>query len=109
MADTVRRLNLDIGSTRAFTSPVYQIELALVGRLLSQDPSLYADILQMNPFVPDVLSVCTSSAGNLSRIVDSDNPALFREFFEANSRHFGVYTNEGMTTTDALIEYMVNR
>ena len=109
MADTVRRLNMDIESTRAFTSPVYQIELALVGRLLSQDPSLYADILQMNPFVPDVLSVCTSSAGNLSRIVDSDNPTLFREFFEANSRHFGAYAGEGMTTTDALIEFMVNR
>jgi prephenate dehydrogenase len=109
MADSVRRLGVEIETTKAFTSPVYQIELALVGRLLSQDPSLYADILQMNPFVPDVLSVCTSSAGNLSRIVGSDDPALFREFFEANSRHFGAYTNEGMTTTDALIEYMVNR
>ena len=109
MADSVRRLGVDIETTRAFTSPVYQIELALVGRLLSQDPSLYADILQMNPFVPEVLSVCTSSAGNLSLIVDSNDPALFREFFEANSRHFGAYTGEGMTTTDALIEYMVNR
>jgi prephenate dehydrogenase len=109
MADTVRRLGIDIETTKAFTSPVYQIELALVGRLLSQDPSLYADILQMNPFVPDVLSVCTSSAGNLSQIVDSNDSELFREFFEANSRHFGAYTEEGMTTTDALIEYMVNR
>ncbi len=52
MADSVRRLGIDIETTRAFTSPVYQIELSLVGRLLSQDPSLYADILQQNPFVP---------------------------------------------------------
>lgn len=109
MADSVRRLGIDIETTRAFTSPVYQIELALVGRLLSQDPSLYADILQLNPFVPEVLSVCSSSAGDLRRIVDSDNPALFREFFIANSRHFGAWAAEGMTTTDALIEYMVNR
>jgi prephenate dehydrogenase len=109
MADSVRRLGIGIETTRAFTSPVYQIELALVGRLLSQDPSLYADILQQNPFVPDVLSVCTSSAGDLRRIVNSKDPALFREFFEANSRHFGAYGEEGMSTTDALIEYMVNR
>lgn len=109
MADSVRRLGIDIETTRAFTSPVYQIELALVGRLLSQDPSLYADILQMNPYVPEVLSTCTSSAGDLSRIVDSDDPALFREFFAANSRHFGAYAREGMTTTDALIDYLVNR
>ena len=109
MADSVRRLGIDIETTRAFTSPVYQIELALVGRLLSQDPSLYADILQMNPYVPEVLSACTSAAGDLSRIVASNQSELFREFFVADSRHFGTWAAEGMTTTDALIEYMVNR
>jgi prephenate dehydrogenase len=109
MADSVRRLGIDIESTRAFTSPVYQLELSLIGRLLSQDPSLYADILQENPFVPEVLSVCTSSAEDLARIVTVGDPAQFREFFEANSRHLGAYCAEGMKTTDALIEYMVNR
>jgi prephenate dehydrogenase len=109
MAESVRRLGIDIESTRAFTSPVYQIELSLVGRLLSQDPSLYADILQENPFVPEVLSVCTSSAEVLTGIVTSGDPVQFREFFEANSRHLGTYCDEGMKTTDALIEYMVNR
>jgi len=109
MADTVRRLGIDIETTRAFTSPVYQIELALVGRLLSQDPELYADILQMNPFVHDVLAACTCSAGDLSRIIESEDPARFREFFSQNSSHFGTYAKEGMTITDALIDYMVNR
>ena len=109
MADSVRRLGLDIETTLAFTSPVYQIELSLVGRLLSQDPSLYADILQQNPFVPDVLSVCTSSARDLDDIVNSKDPERFREFFQRNSRHLGKYCDEGMKTTDALIESMVNR
>jgi prephenate dehydrogenase len=109
MADSVRRLGIDIETTRAFTSPVYQIELSLVGRLLSQDPSLYADILQQNPFVPEVLSICTSSAEELSRIVKTRDPELFREFFNNNARHLGAYCDEGMRTTDSLIECMVNR
>ncbi|MDD1695849.1 MAG: prephenate dehydrogenase/arogenate dehydrogenase family protein [Methanoregula sp.] len=109
MADSVRRLGLDIETTRAFTSPVYQIELSLVGRLLSQDPALYADILQMNPFVPDVLSICTSSADDLCEIVNSKDPERFREFFLRNSRHLGKYCDAGMKTTDALIESMVNQ
>jgi prephenate dehydrogenase len=109
MADSIRRLNIDINTTRAFTSPVYQIELSLVGRLLSQDPSLYADILQQNPFVPEVLSVCTSSAENLSAIVSSKDPAQFSDFFLSNSRHLGAWCDEGMKTTDALIGCMVNR
>ena len=105
MAESVRRLGVDIESTKTFTSPVYQLELSLVGRLLSQDPSLYADILQQNPYVPEVLSACTESAETLTRIVASEDPAQFREFFEANSRHLGAYCDEGMKTTDALIEY----
>jgi len=109
MAESIRRLGIDIKTTRAFTSPVYQIELSLVGRLLSQDPSLYADILQQNPFVPRVLSLCTSSAENLRNIVASKDPAQFSDFFLANSRHLGTYCDEGMKTTDTLIEYMVNR
>jgi prephenate dehydrogenase len=109
MADSVRRLGIDIETTRAFTSPVYQIELSLVGRLLSQDPSLYADILQKNPFVPEVLSICTSSAENLRRIVDTRDPALFKEFFLQNTRHLGDYCDDGMQMTDDLINYMVNR
>ena len=109
MAESIRRLGIDIESTKSFTSPVYQLELSLVGRLLSQDPSLYADILQQNPYVPEVLSTCTASAETLSRIVASGDPAQFRDFFEANSRHLGAYCDEGMKTTDALIEYMVNR
>jgi prephenate dehydrogenase len=109
MADSVRRLGIDIGKTQAFTSPVYQIELSLVGRLLSQDPALYADILQQNPYVPEVIAACSSSAGELSAIVKAQDPEEFRKFFERNSRHLGAYCGDGQKTTDALIEYMVNR
>jgi prephenate dehydrogenase len=109
MADSVRRLGIDIEKTQAFTSPVYQIELSLVGRLLSQDPALYADILQQNPYVPEVLAACQSSAADLAAIVQKQDPALFREFFEQDSRHLGPYCDEGQKITDALIECMVNR
>lgn len=109
MADTVRRLGMDIRETQAFTSPVYQIELSLMGRLLSQDPALYADILQQNPFVPDVLAGCRASATELAEVVNSHDPELFRSFFERNSCHLGNYCEEGQKMTDALIERMVDR
>jgi prephenate dehydrogenase len=109
MADSIRSLGIDIAKTKAFTSPVYQIELSLVGRLLSQDPALYADILQQNPFVPEVLAACESSATNLRGIVGTGDPEKFREFFMKDTKHFGAYCEEGMATTDALIECMVNR
>jgi len=109
VADTVRRLGVDLHKTEQFESPVYQIELSLVGRLLSQDPTLYADILQQNPYVPEVIAACRSSAAELAAIVDSKDTEKFREFFSKNSRHLGSYCEEGQKTTDALIECMVNR
>jgi len=109
MADSVRKLGIEIEKTEAFTSPVYQIELSLMGRLLSQDPALYADILQQNPYVPEVLSACRSSAGDLCAIIESKDPEAFKTFFEQNSRHLGDYCRKGQDVTDTLIESMVNR
>jgi len=109
MAESVRRIGLDISETRAFTSPVYQIELSLVGRLLAQDPDLYADIFQLNPFVPEVLAACRASVVDLAAIVMAHDPDRFRAFFERNTRHFGEYCREGQEMTDALIDCMVKR
>jgi prephenate dehydrogenase len=109
VAESIRRLKIDIEKTRSLTSPVYQIELGLVGRLLSQDPDLYGSILLENPYVPEVLAACRSSVQDLQEIVASKNAGRFRDFFAQNTRHFGDYCSEGMARTDALIEYMVNR
>jgi prephenate dehydrogenase len=109
MAESIRRLGVDIKATQEFTSPVYQIELSLVGRLLAQDPDLYADILQQNPYIPEVLEACKSSAGDLAKIVGSHDPELFRAFFERNTRHLGPACDEGQKMTDALIDCMVNK
>ena len=109
IAESIRRLNIDIEKTRSFTSPVYQIELGLVGRLLSQDSDLYGSILQENPYVPEVLAACRSSVQDLQEIVASKNAGRFRDFFAENTRHFGDYCSEGMAQTDVLIECMVNR
>jgi prephenate dehydrogenase len=109
MADSIRRLGIDIDDTKAFTSPVYQIELGLVGRLLSQDAGLYGSILQENPFVPEVLAACRESVASLQTIVLEKDPEPFAAFFARNAHHFGDYCAEGMEITDALINSMVNR
>ncbi|HVP95909.1 prephenate dehydrogenase/arogenate dehydrogenase family protein [Methanoregula sp.] len=109
MADSIRRLGVDIEKTGPFMSPVYQIELSLVGRLLSQDPALYGDILQENPFVPPVLDACRAAAGELAEIVASGDPEAFAAFFSRDTEHLGAYCGRGQVLTDALIECMVKK
>lgn len=41
----LRKENADIDTLLQFSSPIYRLELAMVGRLFAQNPELYADII----------------------------------------------------------------
>jgi prephenate dehydrogenase len=109
LAETMRRTDCDIGELLGYTSPVYRIELGLIGRILGQDADLYADILQQNPSVPDVLSAFTGSVEDLAGIVRGGDPDLFREFFDGNASAFSGYTGRAAKETDVMIRALVRR
>ena len=109
VADTMRRLSMTPEETAPFMSPVYQIEMGLVGRLLSQDPDLYGDMLRLNPYVPPVLTACAESLADLREIVSARDAGAFSDLFGRNARHFGSYCEQAAAETDFLIRAMVNR
>ncbi len=109
MAETMRRAGMNPGRTEEFTSPVYQIELGLVGRLLSQDPELYAEMLCMNPFVPEVLRLCNESVKDLSATVIEGDTEGFTRLFRQNAEDFGEFRERSLEFTDFLIRAMVTR
>jgi len=109
MAETMRRIGVTPAETQPFMSPVYQIETGLVGRLLSQDPVLYADMLRMNPYVPAVLEACENAVSDVRSTILSVDSGLFEQMFTRNSKHFGDYCTTSLSLTDSLIEAMVKR
>jgi prephenate dehydrogenase len=109
VAETMRRLDASPEATEPYRSPVYQIEMGLVGRLLSQDPDLYGDMLMENPNIPPVLAACHESLGRIQRAIESRDPGAFRELFLENSRHFAGYSPKAAEETDFLIDAMVRR
>jgi prephenate dehydrogenase len=108
MAETMRRTGIPPGETLPFMSPVYRIEMGLIGRLLAQDARLYGDILQMNPFVDDVLASCENAVRDIRHIVETRDDAGFIRVFQENSANFGEYCAEAMEETDILIRSVVN-
>jgi prephenate dehydrogenase len=109
VAGTMRRLSTTPEETEPFMSPVYQIEMGLVGRLLSQDPDLYGDILTGNPDVPRMLLACGESLAELSRLILAKDTDGFRKVFSEDARHFAGYTEKAAEETDFLIASMVGR
>ncbi len=109
VAETMRRLAMSPGATEPYRSPVYQIEMGLVGRLLFQDPDLYGDMLTENPYLPPVLAACHDSLSRIRQVIGDRDPGAFRELFLENARFFEGYSQKAAEETDFLIDAMVRR
>jgi prephenate dehydrogenase len=109
MAETMRRIGIDIDEALRCTSPVYRIEIGLIGRLLGQDPNLYADMLTMNPFVPAVLKELQEVAWQLGKAIEKGDRSAFQKFFMENAEAFARYRDQATQETDDIIEFLVKR
>lgn len=109
MAGAMRTLGTDIGEALACTSPVYRIQLGLIGRLLFQDPALYADILQMNPESGPALSAFEQAVRDLRGRVASGDPAAFEEFFRDTAARFRDYSPRATEETDRIIRFLAEQ
>jgi prephenate dehydrogenase len=107
MAETMRRMGTSPRETLAYMSPVYRIEMGLIGRLLAQDARLYGDMLQMNPYVGEVLRACEESVHHLREIIGSRDEEAFIRTFNKNAANFGDYCTQGMEETDTIIRTVV--
>ncbi|HWQ64280.1 MAG TPA: prephenate dehydrogenase/arogenate dehydrogenase family protein [Methanospirillum sp.] len=107
MAETMKLLSITPEETELFMSPIYRIETSVAGRILAQDPMLYADILSQNPEVSHVLETCCKAAGNLKNVIESGDTDAFAELFLADRKWFGEYCNRSLEMTDKLIAAMV--
>ena len=49
VAHAMKNLGISVKESLEYTSPVYKLRMAMVGRILNQNPNLYANIVMMNP------------------------------------------------------------
>lgn len=107
MAETMRLLGISPQDTEPFMSPVYRIETSIAGRILAQDPLLYADILTENPEVRVVLETSLKAAESLKYIIQSRDIDAFTTQFLSERKWFGEYCIHSLKETDKLISSMV--
>ncbi len=81
-------LEFDVANSRRFMSPMYDIMLDLVGRILAQNPYLYA-MIQMNPEVAKVHKAYIEQCNLLADIVKKKDVEGFVGLMKKASAHFG--------------------
>lgn len=107
MGDALRRCEVGIDESLRFTSPIYRLELAFVGRLFAQDPDLYAEIEMANPHGTAVRKKFLEAAQNMESIVNANDRDAFRDAFADISRWFHGFENEAMAISERTIDMMV--
>ena len=109
MGDALRRTGVDLAQSLAFTSPIYRLELAFVGRLFTQDPDLYAEIEMSNPHGDAVRRRFRDAADDLARTIETGDRDHFRQAFGQVRSYFHGFGDEAMALSDWLIDTLVAR
>lgn len=109
MGEALRLSGVGVRESLAFTSPIYRLEMAFIGRLFTQDPELYAQILIQNPRGAEMRENFLRSAKRISDILDMADEAAFVELFSQTAEWFEEFGAEAMALSDTVIDGIVSR
>jgi len=87
-ASTLRSLEVDVSFSRRFASPVYELMLDFIARIVGQNPRLYAAIQMHNPYVNEVHERFIREAEKLRRCVENRDMEGFVSIMSASARIF---------------------
>ena len=109
MGQTLQKLGIPIEETLEYTSPIYRLELAIIGRLFAQDPNLYAKIEMDNPFGENVRKEFLNSVNSLIKIIDAKSNKDFCATFQSVSDYFKHFSSEAMTLSNNIIDIIMSK
>jgi len=109
MGEALRRSGVSIEESLRFTSPIYRLELAFIGRLFAQSADLYAEIEMANPRGAEARRAFLEAAREVAETVDGGDRDGFRQGFESVSAYFEDFADEALTLSDHIIESLVRR
>jgi prephenate dehydrogenase len=108
-AHCMAALGVDLNETQSVASPVYRIRLAMVGRVVAQNPRVYAEIQRYNPYVKPVLEQLLHSTQHLTSLLEqSDLSPFMGEMAEVRAA-FGAYCAQALEESEALIGSLLKR
>ncbi|NOX34371.1 MAG: bifunctional chorismate mutase/prephenate dehydrogenase [Deltaproteobacteria bacterium] len=95
--------------TLEFSSPIYRLELGMVGRLFAQDSSLYSEIIFATRERRQLLKDFISSLNAHLEMLEKNDKKLFNEKFNRIAKWFGSFSEQAMRESTFLINKLIER
>jgi prephenate dehydrogenase len=89
------------------SSPIFRFNMDVAGRILNQDPELYADIELLNKYVTPALRAYMADASRLLALIESGDKEAFVAYFNEAATYLGDFKDEAEEYTDKIIAYLV--
>lgn len=87
----------------SLSSPIYRLELAMVGRLFAQDGQLYADIIMSSPQNLAMIKRFHQRFGDAIAILENKDKAAFKQAFDQVESWFGDYAGRFLKESQSLL------
>lgn len=100
---------IDLLRTLEFSSPIYRLELGMVGRLFAQDASLYANIIFASPERRALLREFVDFLAADRDLLETGDRERFCAEFERIAQWFGPFCEQAMRESTFLIDKLVER
>ena len=100
---------IDLSRTLEFSSPIYRLELGMVGRLFAQDPSLYSEIIFASAERCNLLREYLNSLSNNLDMVEKGDKEMFLAEFKKISDWFGPFSEQALRESTYLIDKLIER
>ncbi|WP_299079582.1 bifunctional chorismate mutase/prephenate dehydrogenase [uncultured Paraglaciecola sp.] len=95
--------NPDLQQLISLSSPIYRLELAMVGRLFAQSPALYADIIFDNKDSVALLTEFSVKFNQALQLVETKNKGEFIKEFCKIGAWFGDYSKQCLVDSRKLL------
>ena len=96
--------NPNIDRLLQLSSPIYRLEIAMVGRLFAQDPNLYGDIILSSDENIAMIRRFHHCFGEALKILEGKDKAQFVESFNEVSEWFGDYSQQFLQESQNLLK-----
>ncbi len=100
---------IDLKRTLEFSSPIYRLELGMVGRLFSQDPSLYSEIIFASSDRRQLLGEYLASLQANIKMLESADKKTFEKRFRQIAEWFYPFSKQAMRESTYLIDKLIER
>lgn len=106
LGHTMRKLGISLRKTLSVASPIYRLEMDMIGRIFSQDPLLYGAIEMYNPQSKKVMNTLVSEAELLADLVVKKDMNGFVKSFQKTATFLGRYKKEALEEINKLLVHL---